>query len=536
MHSIFKMKYIYIVTIAAVYCIWAMTFIYKSSFLALDGKRYFCLFDDAMISMRYAWNFSHGHGLVWNSGERVEGFTNFLMTIYMSIHTAIFNKVLAVLMIQLSGVVFMLGICFFSMKIGEMLLEEIKLDKRTDLKALCFIAGFSYYPLSFWSLAGMETGMLTIFLFAAIWCIFRSETNHQVSVGWPILCGCAYLTRPDVAILIIIVALYRCLSLTVKNRPWTIYLIEVSILLCFFVGGTLFRFIYYGEMVPNTYVLRFSEFPISFRIENGIGFITPFLDSIKYLIIIAGIGLVLNWSRRCALLYGIVILSIVYQIGVGGDPWNYWRMLCPSIPLLLLLFICELTRIVQGRLTVSPTNKWLKMSIELKNSWLQSAAMYAFFLLAIMPPNEQFKDEINFKKEPYRTKANQRNVNIAIALNEITTDKATIGVVSAGAIPYYSGLPAIDFLGKMDPYIARLKPDLSGARSWNGMKSVPAHNKYNLRYSIVEKKPTYVQIGQIGNDDLTDFLKSQYDEISYKEIKMWLKKNSQDVLWDKLKK
>jgi hypothetical protein len=26
-----------------------------------------------MISMRYAWNVSHGSGLVWNPGERVEG-------------------------------------------------------------------------------------------------------------------------------------------------------------------------------------------------------------------------------------------------------------------------------------------------------------------------------------------------------------------------------------------------------------------------------------------------------------------------------
>jgi hypothetical protein len=62
---------------------WASLFIYRSSFIGIDGKRYFCLFDDAMISMRYAWNFSHGIGLVWNSGEYVEGYTNPLMTLLM---------------------------------------------------------------------------------------------------------------------------------------------------------------------------------------------------------------------------------------------------------------------------------------------------------------------------------------------------------------------------------------------------------------------------------------------------------------------
>lgn len=47
---------------------WAARFIDATSFVALDGRRYFALFDDAMISMRYAWNFAHEHGLVWNPG------------------------------------------------------------------------------------------------------------------------------------------------------------------------------------------------------------------------------------------------------------------------------------------------------------------------------------------------------------------------------------------------------------------------------------------------------------------------------------
>ena len=65
--------------------IWAAAFIYRSSFIAIDGKRYYCLFDDAMISMRYAWNFSHGLGLVWNPGEYVQGYTNLLMVLLMSL-------------------------------------------------------------------------------------------------------------------------------------------------------------------------------------------------------------------------------------------------------------------------------------------------------------------------------------------------------------------------------------------------------------------------------------------------------------------
>jgi hypothetical protein len=37
--------------------------------------------DDAFISFRYARNLAEGHGLVFNVGERVEGYTNFLWTV-----------------------------------------------------------------------------------------------------------------------------------------------------------------------------------------------------------------------------------------------------------------------------------------------------------------------------------------------------------------------------------------------------------------------------------------------------------------------
>src|SRR5215207_5947157 len=93
--------------IAACFVAWASAFIYKSSF-TIDGKRYFCLFDDAMISMRYARNLAEGHGLVWNSGEYVEGYTNPLMTLLMSLSNLLFKDVGAVLSVQVAGAGFVL--------------------------------------------------------------------------------------------------------------------------------------------------------------------------------------------------------------------------------------------------------------------------------------------------------------------------------------------------------------------------------------------------------------------------------------------
>ncbi|MEO5618208.1 MAG: hypothetical protein ABIS67_10585, partial [Candidatus Eisenbacteria bacterium] len=44
--------------------------------------------DDAYISFRYARNLLRGEGLVFNVGERVEGYTNFLWTVLSSIPMA----------------------------------------------------------------------------------------------------------------------------------------------------------------------------------------------------------------------------------------------------------------------------------------------------------------------------------------------------------------------------------------------------------------------------------------------------------------
>ena len=41
--------------------------------------------DDAYISFRYARNFARGWGLVYNAGERIEGYTNFLWTVLIGI-------------------------------------------------------------------------------------------------------------------------------------------------------------------------------------------------------------------------------------------------------------------------------------------------------------------------------------------------------------------------------------------------------------------------------------------------------------------
>src|SRR5258708_6559238 len=63
----------------------SLVFIARTAFI-VNRELYFTLFDDAMISMRYARNLADGHGLIWNAGQApVEGYTNFLWTLWMAL-------------------------------------------------------------------------------------------------------------------------------------------------------------------------------------------------------------------------------------------------------------------------------------------------------------------------------------------------------------------------------------------------------------------------------------------------------------------
>src|ERR1700736_4709706 len=72
------------VLLTLAYLAYSAWFIIKTSFV-FNGVRYFVLFDDMMIGMRYARNLVQHGQLVWNLGERVEGFTNPLWVLYFAV-------------------------------------------------------------------------------------------------------------------------------------------------------------------------------------------------------------------------------------------------------------------------------------------------------------------------------------------------------------------------------------------------------------------------------------------------------------------
>jgi hypothetical protein len=225
-------------------------------------------------------------------------------------------------------------------------------------------------------------------------------------------------------------------------------------------------------------------------------------------------------------------LAFLYQIYVGGDPWLYWRMLAPFVPLALVLIVVGVAAgfaWVAQRLGVPLDELRSKRPAIGLMRGLAACAVLGFVLLDI---NSAFADEIAFRERPYLVDSNVMAVNTGLVLAEITTPEATVGVLWAGAAPYYSGRRGVDFLGKTDPDIARLLPDVEGGVAWGGMRSVPGHNKYDLNYSIVELTPTYIQRYAWGQQNAAPFVQRRYAGVRYKGMNLLLLKGSPHVRWN----
>lgn len=152
--------------VSAIAVVFYSIFIARSSFI-FDDQRYFTLFDDAMISMRYARNLAEGHGLLWNIGETpIEGYTNFLWTIWLTIlHLLPTPESKIALGVMLTGIVILVTNYYVIILISQQLTQNKKFS------FVPLIAGslvVFYYPLTYWTLRGMEVGLLTLALNCSI--------------------------------------------------------------------------------------------------------------------------------------------------------------------------------------------------------------------------------------------------------------------------------------------------------------------------------------------------------------------------------
>lgn len=518
--------------------LWLMGFILASA-VWKAGFPSFTLFDDAMISMTYAKTFAATGELIWFEGAApVQGFTNLLWTIFMTgIHLLGFEGSWASFFVSVSSAV-LIGI--ISNEVRRLSLRLVVSEKSNLIANLAALSIFFLYPLVFWSLRGFEVGLLSLCLLLFVKFLIEISENAAQIPG-PLLVKLGVVVAVGIAVRIdfLIPSLAATLVLILhwvahRKFGFVIFLVLSTLGLAVF-GVLAFQFAVYGDFLPNTYYLKLDTHTFLERLQRGI------FASLKLvpLLLIAVLSWILTLrssigvGRKLAAHFSLapVVAAFSYSVYVGGDAWEQFgfanRYFAVTIPLIVVLAVLAYrggiqvltSRLGIGTYVASVSSSALLLGfgtnpisyqpkfviavlgalsaigvVYLVNQKLRNS--HAGGILLLLAPLVVFSSAIPMTLNVVNgniqyTSADYRMKNLGQDLKEITDTNATVAVLWAGSIPYYSERQSIDLLGKSDRFIARAPTPPIPAGFWNS-EFYPGHNKYDLQYSVGTLRPDIV--------------------------------------------
>jgi arabinofuranosyltransferase len=424
----------------------------------IGGLRYFALPDDGMISMRFARNFAAGLGLVWNRGERVQGFTNPAWTLIMAaVHRVGVPDRLASLPMQLASLALdLLTAVYIWWRVSERTGPDWGIGASAAyLASSCAVC---------WAISGWETSAVALGWALALDPVVDNQTGARDARRSLLVAGLTVLFRPDAALLLSALALYWAWTLD-RSERWKLVVAAIIAATPALALG-IFQRGYYGSWVPNTATLKRSA---------GILSVFP---GIEYLLVsifrypfnaVALVGAIFGARKlprpAAAQLASLAAAYLVYVVSVGGDHFAHARFILPLLPTATVLAADAVSRI---RLGSDTRRKFL----------IRAAAVTMISLLVF-----DFGDEA-LVEVPAQKNLNRYALLTALSLRELSAGKTpTVGIFLGGTIPYFN--PSIrfhDMLGKNDLHIARTRAHCGE----------PGHNRWDYDYSLGVVKPDLI--------------------------------------------
>jgi hypothetical protein len=532
------------------------------------GSRRFTLFDDAMISMDYGRTLAQAGEMVWFPGApRVQGFTNPLWTLWMAfVHLVGFDGSSAALVISLTGVLLILASSWI-------IFDLVHTHSAGNNQLIAVLAAGSLpflYPLTYWTLRGMEVGALTFFCLL----LLRATINHirdgrvriSFSMILPIVLGIA--TRFDFAIfcVVAIAALLLWGPAYIKMRLVALY---GAIIVATAASVCLAQKLYWGSWLPNTYHLKMDGVSPIDRISRGLA--SSAKTSVLFAIIVIAVFSQLRsteFHRRVVLIASAMFVAMAaYAVYIGGDAWEgemlnrFYATIVPLVPLIVglsfntlrkratpaVISIALVLTAFGAGVTVNPfgfSNKHFYivagvsvvialviclLSFISRDGYVAGAVVGAVCLIVSAYPMAQQQRHSDL----LLTRTNLFVTESVETMRDTTEVGASIATIWAGVPAYYSHRTMLDLLGKNDTLIATSAPH--GA-------FFPGHNKWDYNYSIGELQPDV--IFQTFDRGLEKNLHQRITNWGYKKMcpitgtfgsrGYYYRTNSKQIKWDSL--
>jgi hypothetical protein len=447
---------------------WLMTALAVAFFLAEAWPLRPAL-DDAFISFRYAQNLAEGHGLVYNEGERVEGFTNLLWTLLVAggIRLGFEAPETAHVLDLVAGVAALLATFAFAR-------AGLPASRAwvAGLAPALLLAGASF---TYWSTGGLGTTLFVALVTGAL----AAQASGRMGLA-TLAVFLATLTRPEGALTAaVLFGFHLAWHHREGWRAWrqpALYALGVLLL-------TGFRLAYYGSPVPNTFYAKVGGIPL----QHGVRYLQGFLEAGAAPLVLLAVPALLR-GRRGWPAATLAVFTAAYVVAVGGDVFPLGRFLLPVLPCLIGLAL-------HGALVAFETRRWL--------GGVAVAGLALSFSIYV------FGGPVAALRAPFPTARNERlseawaglcafhNISslMAFTVKDLADRGEPIRLLATGAIGaigYYSRLPILDFFGIIDPQIARHRQPLPKYAA-----RIPGHQRSHADY-VISRKPDYMMVAQSG--------------------------------------
>lgn len=457
--------------------------------------------DDAYITLRYVQNFIDGNGLVFNIGERVEGYTNFLWVIILSligITAKIFSfqidlALISQILSQLSGVALLVLSFFFTKRLLSVKLLVNNNDPylRTLLFSLIppLLISFST-PYLYWGVSGMESTLFTFLTLLSIYrYLFRKKDNlDPVFVTVSILNS---LLRPEGLLIFFLIVIHGKIISALKvfkadhkseQRFLSVHTKEIIYYVVPLILFFLFRFSYYGYLLPNTFYAK-----TGFNLEHfnrGVEYVLSGISN-NFLYGILLIIPLINFRKRDFRLETIffnffVLTYLIFIVLIGGDVLPMDRFILPVLPLILIYSTITIYQLGDRSVPL------------LKKSLLQFglAIILSFFVISSYIDNYDF---MRTKRSYEVGLVKKMKVYADWIKNEQSKgeskQKISVALSTIGAFSFFSDVRVIDLVGLTDEYIAHNPKEVPGIDE--ELPVLWKERRYNAEY-VLKQKPDYI--------------------------------------------
>jgi arabinofuranosyltransferase len=310
--------------------------------------------DDAYISFRYAHNLVTGQGLVFNHGERVEGFTNFLWVFIVAPFEALGWDLFQVC--EVLGTV--LGIaCLVA---TARLTASINGERRagSHLWGAFWLATAPSFVL--WAQSGLEQALGALLPIAGallLWTARERPGRDRRYLVAGLILGAACMTRPELHLMAILVGLPLVVDAVRARKITRADWLYVAGILIVTVPCHTFRYLYFGSLVPNTFYAKTSGSALVWReglrsLEGMFAF-----NHTGLLAVMAPLAFASKKRRvETATMALIAVAFMAYIVMVGVDEMQWHRLYLPALPFLCVLAALGGQNLVEAVLRVLKRN------------------------------------------------------------------------------------------------------------------------------------------------------------------------------------